>query len=140
MRAALLVGCSEYTDSRFGQLPASVQDVDALTRVLGDQTIGDFTVDRRFNEPSGEVSEQIEKFFADRRPDDLLLLYFSCHGVLDPRGRLYFVLVTQLMSPGQTGVEQSCRVRLSGCSRSATMSLIGLGPQRGDRHCGDPFR
>ncbi|MGH3800077.1 MAG: caspase, EACC1-associated type [Pseudonocardiaceae bacterium] len=90
-RAALLVGCSDYEDLKFPQLPTSVQDVDALTRVLGDQTIGDFTVDTRFNEPSGDVSEQIEKFFTDRKPDDLLLLYFSCHGVLDPRGRLYFV-------------------------------------------------
>ncbi len=90
-RAALLVGCSDYEDPKFPQLLTSVQDVDALTRVLGDRTIGDFTVNTRFNEPSGEVSEQIEGFFANRKPDDLLLLYFSCHGVLDPRGRLYFV-------------------------------------------------
>ena len=90
-RAALLVGCSDYEEPKFPQLPTSIQDVDALTRVLGDQTIGDFTVDTRFDEPSGEVSEQIEKFFANRKPDDLLLLYFSCHGVLDPRGRLHFV-------------------------------------------------
>jgi ABC-type branched-subunit amino acid transport system substrate-binding protein len=90
-RVALLIGCSDYADPKFQQLPPSAQDVDALTRVLGDQTIGDFTTDTRFNESSGEVSEQIEKFFADRKSDDLLLLYFSCHGVLDPRGRLYFV-------------------------------------------------
>ncbi|HKR51934.1 MAG TPA: ABC transporter substrate-binding protein [Pseudonocardiaceae bacterium] len=90
-RAALLIGCSDYEDPKFPQLPTSVEDVDALTRVLGDRTISDFTVDTRFNEPPGEVSERIEAFFVDRKPDDLLLLYFSCHGVLDSRGRLYFV-------------------------------------------------
>jgi ABC-type branched-subunit amino acid transport system substrate-binding protein len=92
-RAALLVGCSEYEDPKFQRLPPPVQDIDALTRVLGDQTIGDFIVETRFNEPSGEVRKQIEKFFVARKYDDLLLLYFSCHGVLDPRGRLYFVAV-----------------------------------------------
>ncbi|MGH8331512.1 MAG: ABC transporter substrate-binding protein, partial [Pseudomonas sp.] len=30
-------------------------------------------------------------FFADRKPDDLLLLYFSCHGVLDSGRQLHFV-------------------------------------------------
>lgn len=90
-RVALLVGCSDYEDPKFPRLPAPAQDVDALARVLTDRTIGDFTVDALLNEPSGAVSEQIENFFANRKPDDLLLLYFSCHGVLDPRGRLYFI-------------------------------------------------
>jgi hypothetical protein len=91
-RLALLIGCADYQDLKFRQLPTSAEDVAALTRVLRDQTIGDFTVDTRFNGSAGEVSEQIEAFFADRKPDDLLLLYFSCHGVLDSRGRLYFVV------------------------------------------------
>ncbi|MBV9142723.1 MAG: ABC transporter substrate-binding protein [Pseudonocardiales bacterium] len=92
-RVALLIGCSEYQDPKFHQLPAPVQDVDALRRVLADPAIGDFTVDTLVNKPSTEVSEQIDDFFADCKPDDLLLLYFSCHGVRDSRGRLYFVTV-----------------------------------------------
>jgi branched-chain amino acid transport system substrate-binding protein len=91
-RVALLVGCSDYQDPAFQRLQAPAQDIDALRRVLADPTIGDFTVDTLLDKPSWtvRVSEQIEHFFADRKPDDLLLLYFSCHGVLDPRGRLYF--------------------------------------------------
>jgi branched-chain amino acid transport system substrate-binding protein len=92
-RVALLVGCSDYEDPKFPRLPAPAQDVDALARVLTNRTIGDFTVDTLLNEESGAVSEQIEAFFANRKPDDLLLLYFSCHGVLDSRGRLYFITV-----------------------------------------------
>ncbi len=90
-RFARLVGCSDYEDPTFQRLSAPAQDVDALARVLADPAIGDFTVDSLLNEPSGVVRERIEEFFANRQPDDLLLLYFSCHGVLDPSGRLYFV-------------------------------------------------
>ncbi|MGH3791857.1 MAG: caspase family protein, partial [Pseudonocardiaceae bacterium] len=90
-RVTLLVGCSDYEDPSFPRLPAPVQDVDALRRVLADETIGDFSVDTLLNKPSGTVSAQIESFFANRKPDDFLVLYFSCHGVLDSRGRLYFV-------------------------------------------------
>ncbi|MGH3827469.1 MAG: caspase, EACC1-associated type [Pseudonocardiaceae bacterium] len=90
-RVALLVGCAEYTDPAFHHLPAPVRDIDAFQRVLANPAIGDFTVSTLLNKPSETVREQIADFFADRMPDDLLLLYFSCHGVLDPRGRLYFV-------------------------------------------------
>ncbi|MGB6164590.1 MAG: ABC transporter substrate-binding protein [Pseudonocardiaceae bacterium] len=90
-RVALLVGCSDYQDRKFHPLPAPAQDLDALRPVLTDPAIGDFTVSTLLNQPSAEVREQIEIFFANHKPDDHLLLYFSCHGVLDPRGRLYFV-------------------------------------------------
>ncbi|MGH3941787.1 MAG: caspase, EACC1-associated type [Pseudonocardiaceae bacterium] len=90
-RVALLVGCSEYKDQRFPDLPTSAQDIEALTAVLADPTIGEFVVEALPNKPSEEVREKIEGFFAERKPDDLLLLYFSCHGVLDDRGQLYFV-------------------------------------------------
>src|SRR5918998_2147545 len=90
-RVALLVGCAEYEDSRFPQLPMADQDVEALARVLNDPTIGDFTVNTLLGNQSGAVEVQIEKFFADRKPDDLLLLYFLCHGVLDSGRQLHFV-------------------------------------------------
>ncbi len=124
-RAALLVGCSDYEDPKFPQLSTSVQDVDALTRVLSDQEIGDFTVATRFNEPSGEVSEQIEKFFAARKPEDLLLLYFSCHGVLDPRGRLYFVAAnTKKEWPDSTGISARWVKEQMDHSRSQRIVLL----------------
>ncbi|MGH3770049.1 MAG: caspase, EACC1-associated type [Pseudonocardiaceae bacterium] len=89
-RVALLIGCSAYEDPNFQQLPAPTLDIEALEPVLADPEIGEFEVKRSLNEPSWEVSEQIEHFFADRRPDDLLLLYFSCHGVLNDRTQLHF--------------------------------------------------
>ncbi|MDQ3762632.1 MAG: hypothetical protein M3460_13490 [Actinomycetota bacterium] len=88
-RDALLVGCSGYENPRFQQLPAR-QNIDALASVLTAPEIGGFRAAKLLNQPSRRVGEHIEGFFANRRPDDLLLLYFSCHGILDPAGQLYF--------------------------------------------------
>jgi uncharacterized caspase-like protein len=125
MRVALLVGCSEYEDPKFQELPAPVQDVDALTRVLVNKEIGDFTVDTLLNKPSGEVSEQIEAFFADCKPDDLLLLYFSCHGVLDPRGRLHFATAnTKKERLDSTGISAQWVKKQMDQSRSQRIVLL----------------
>jgi branched-chain amino acid transport system substrate-binding protein len=104
-RVALLIGCSRHGDTEFQRLTAPVRDLDALTRVLGDPNIGYFTVDTLLNEPLGTVNVKIDEFFGNRRPDDLLLLYFSCHGVLDAKGRLYFVATdTKKNLLGSTGI------------------------------------
>jgi hypothetical protein len=44
------------------------------------------------NEPADTVRRAIEAFFADRKRDSLLLLYFSGHGIKDQDGQLYFAL------------------------------------------------
>jgi molecular chaperone DnaJ len=105
-RVALLVGCSHYDDRRFSRLEAPCQDVAAVRRVLANPEIGDFSVEQPLlNKPSTEVKGRIEKFFANRKPDDLLLLYFSCHGDLDAEGLLYFVAKdTDKELPDSTGI------------------------------------
>ena len=91
-RVALLIGCSQYTDAEFIQLPSPARDVDALQRVLANPEIGDFSVgEPLLDHPSHKVEEKIVEFFAGSDPKDLLLLYFSCHGALDSRGQLYLV-------------------------------------------------
>ncbi|MEU7837260.1 caspase family protein [Nonomuraea sp. NPDC049129] len=89
-RVALIVACDDYRDSGLRRLRAPAMDAEALTRVLGDPAIGDFEVRTLVNEPTPVVTEAIEDFFADRDPDDLLLLHFSGHGVKDDSGDLYF--------------------------------------------------
>ena len=124
-RDALLVGCSDYEDSEFQQLQAPAQDVDALERVLADPTIGNFTVQPLLNKLSGEVRERIERFFVNRKPDDLLLLYFSCHGDLDPRGRLYFVAAnTKKALPESTGITAEWVKKQMDQSRSQRIVLL----------------
>jgi tetratricopeptide (TPR) repeat protein len=97
-RAALLIASAEYRDERFGALRAPAHDAVALARVLADPTIGGFAVRTLIDKPTHLVAEEIEDFFADRDPDDLLLLHLSCHGVKDPNGRLYFATTSTRFS------------------------------------------
>jgi hypothetical protein len=89
-RAALVVAAHEFEDPRFQRLRSPARDVDALAEVLADPEIGGFTVQSVVNQPNGVVQRELERFFSTRTPDDLLLVYFSCHGVKDSTGRLYF--------------------------------------------------
>jgi hypothetical protein len=89
-RAALVVAAYEFEDPRFQRLRSPARDVDALADVLADPAIGGFTVQSVVNQSNGVVQRELERFFSSRKPDDLLLVYFSCHGVKDSTGRLYF--------------------------------------------------
>ena len=89
-RLALLVATSAYSDPDLRQLRSPGHDADQLAAVLRDPQIGGFDVQVLINPVSGEVQEGIEDFCTDRHPDDQLLIYLSCHGVLDSYGRLYY--------------------------------------------------
>jgi caspase domain-containing protein len=89
-RRALIVASSEYRDPTLNRLRAPGRDAEALREVLGDPGIGAFEVRTLLNVPSNELLRGIAEFCADSRPTDLLLLYFSCHGLLDDRGQLYY--------------------------------------------------
>ncbi|MEV4108016.1 caspase family protein [Nonomuraea sp. NPDC049695] len=89
-RTALVVANDEYRDPGLRGLRAPALDAEALARVLGDESIGGFDVRTMLNEPTAVINEAVEEFFADRHPDDLLLLHFSGHGVKDDSGELYF--------------------------------------------------
>ena len=89
-RCALIIASYQYQDPDLRQLVAPAQDAEALARVLQDPAVGDFQVQTLLNERSYKVNQAIEAFFADRKPDDLLLLYYSGHGIKDEDGRLYF--------------------------------------------------
>lgn len=90
-RLALLVATGLYDDPAFRQLKAPSADVEALQGVLADPAIGGYEVQLLSNTPSYQVSQTIEGFFAEARPDDLVLVYFSGHGFKDDAGRLYLI-------------------------------------------------
>jgi len=89
-RRALIIASYEYQDPDLRRLVAPAQDAEALARVLQDPAIGGFQVQTLLNERSYKVTQAIEAFFTDSKLDDLLLLYFSGHGIKDDWGRLYF--------------------------------------------------
>jgi uncharacterized caspase-like protein/MFS family permease len=99
-RRALIVGNSDYQETSLRGLVSPARDTEELARVLKDPTIGGFDVSIVLNERAATVSQAIEEFFifSDPRPDDLLLLYFSGHGITDEEGLLYLATTdTQLV-------------------------------------------
>lgn len=88
-RHALLIATSAYRDPKLQRLRAPAADVERLAYVLRDQAIGDFDVEVVHDTDEPALRRRLARFFADRRPDDLLLLHFSCHGVKDDGGELH---------------------------------------------------
>ncbi len=92
-KLALIIGNSEYEDSGLAQLVTPGADVNELADVLHDPAIGNFDeVTPLINQPVATVQRAISRFYANKNRDDVLLLYFSGHGVLDDRGQLYLAV------------------------------------------------
>lgn len=89
-KTALLIGTSEY-QTGLEALPGSLRDVEALQQVLKDPNIGNFhDVKTIFNPDLQTMQSEIEILFTEAEKGDLVLLYFSGHGVKDDAGKLYF--------------------------------------------------
>ncbi len=89
-RAALLIGVSEY-EADLPSLLSARQDVIAIRQVLENPKIGGFNKIRELLDPDRQsMEEAIELLFGECGKDDLVLLFFSGHGIKDDRGRLYF--------------------------------------------------
>jgi hypothetical protein len=124
-RSALIIASDDYSDPGLKRLRAPASDVRALAAVLRDPGIGDFEVRTLLNEPAHEVNLAVEEFFADRQPDDLLLLHFSGHGVKDEDGELYFAMAdTRLRRLGATAVAAEFVNRRMTRSRSRRVVLL----------------
>ena len=108
VRSALIVANARYDDPALTQLRSPGHDADALARVLGDPAIGGFDVELLTDADERTIRRRTAAFFADRDRDDVLLLHFSCHGVKDPRGRLYLAARdTDMAVLGATGIPAS---------------------------------
>src|SRR5688572_30519497 len=93
MKYALIIGNDKYTDQKLAKLKTPAADSQALARVLKDQNIGFFDeVLPLINKTEFHISRAISTFLANKKPEDLVLVYFSGHGVLDDRGRLFLAL------------------------------------------------
>ena len=89
-RYALIVANDEYDDPKLRQLRAPSKDAETLARVLGDPQIGDFNVDLATNEPQHLLRKKVNRFLEGRCRDDTVLLHFSCHGLKNDSGQLFF--------------------------------------------------
>ena len=120
-RLALVVATGTYTaDPGLRALRAPARDADDLAQVLADPGIGGFAVTTVIDQPAQQIRLAVEDFLDGRGTGDLLLVYLSCHGLLDARRRLYFAATdTRKDRLGSTGVEaawvldqlEHCRAR-----------------------------
>jgi hypothetical protein len=124
-RSALIVASYDYEDPGLRMLRAPARDAEALAGVLRDPQIGNFEVRTVLNEPAHLVNLAVEEFFAERGRDDLLVLHFSCHGLKDETGELYFATAdTKLRRLGSTAVSAEFVNRLMSRSRSRRVVLL----------------
>jgi Caspase domain len=119
-RFALLLAVSQYVDPTLNRLRAPAADAVALRDLLADPEVGGFAVTSVFDEKAQAMRLAVEEFLADRSPDDIVLVYLSCHGLVDLRRRLYFAARDTLKNRlASSGVEahwlldqlEDCRAR-----------------------------
>jgi len=117
-RAALIVATGRYSDTALPQLDAVALDADAMRRVLADPDIGGFDVTSVVHGNVQEVRLAVEDFLKQRQREDMIVVYLSCHGLLDEEDQLYFAAAdTRKDRLASTGVEarwlslqlQACR-------------------------------
>jgi class 3 adenylate cyclase len=126
-RLALLIGNDQYADQKLAELEAVRADLAGLQMVLEDEEIGHFDKVRVLvNERFGAIQEALAEFFMqDKSPDDLLLVYFSGHGILDRAGDLYLAVSdTKYQLPLGTSISASFVRELMHKSRSRRQVLI----------------
>ncbi|QUQ63353.1 caspase, EACC1-associated type [Kutzneria sp. CA-103260] len=119
-RLALVVATASYRDAGLRQLRAPARDAAELGELLGDPAVGGFEVTTVLDRSAQRIRLAVEEFLADRRPDDLVVVYLSCHGLIDARRRLYFAAQDTMKNRlASTGVEaewllsqlEDCRAR-----------------------------
>jgi uncharacterized caspase-like protein len=101
-KVALLIGISQYK-SGLKALPGAARDVDAMRRVLQHSDMGSFDeVTPLINPEPPEMQRAIEELFLGREKSDLVVLFFSGHGIRDENGRLHLATsITERTSHGQ---------------------------------------
>jgi len=99
VKVALLIGVSDY--QKLSTLSSAIKDVEAMQRVLEDPEIGGFDQVETLLNPDDptKIQQAIEKLFSGRNRNDLVLLFFSGHGIKDNSGKLYFATSTTNKHP-----------------------------------------
>lgn len=90
---AVLVGVSQYDDVEFPDIPAALNNVAALAQLLTAPDGGGLAESHcsvLTNPDSPRVGSTVGS--AAREADDVLLVYYTGHGIVDRRGQLYLAL------------------------------------------------
>jgi formylglycine-generating enzyme required for sulfatase activity len=127
-RHALLIGTDKFEDPELSTLLAPVADVEALSAVLRDPAICDFaSAPVLLNPGIVELQKALRTLFNDRAADDLVLLYYTGHGLRDPdSGTLYLALHETMRAEPSIGSLEADYVRKRMKSSLAGTQIIVL--------------
>jgi formylglycine-generating enzyme required for sulfatase activity/uncharacterized caspase-like protein len=123
---ALVIANTEYQDASFAKLTAPGKDAEEFAQVLSDAELAAFDdVDVLLNEGESRIRRSIARFFVNRQRDDLLLLYFSGHGVRNDQGQLFLAANdTEISILDATGIPADFVTHVMNNSRSQRQLLI----------------
>lgn len=123
---ALVIANTEYQDASFAKLTAPGKDAEEFAQVLRDAELAAFEdVQVLLNEGESKIRRSIARFFADRKRDDLLLLYFSGHGIRNGQGQLFLAANdTEISILEATGIPADFITYAMNNSRSQRQLLI----------------
>ncbi len=130
-KVALLIGVGNYEHpDAVKPLVSAPKDVAAMQRVLLNPQMGEFSEVIPLIDPDPmQMQEAIETLYRDRAKDDLVLLFFSGHGIKDDSGKLYFsTRITRKTPKGElvksTAVPARFVHEIMGNSRSRRQVMI----------------
>ena len=112
-KVALLIGVSEY-EPGLNSLPAAVKDISALGKVLKDPELGNFDSVEILPNPDRQTMESaIETLLENRTKEDLVVLFFSGHGIKDhDYNKLHFATrITRKNNQGRLIVSSAVAAR-----------------------------
>ncbi|MBD2075465.1 caspase family protein [Phormidium sp. FACHB-592] len=130
-KVALLIGVGNYEHpDALKPLVSAPKDVAAMQRILQNAQMGEFSEVIPLIDPDPmQMQEAIETLYRDRAKDDLVLLFFSGHGIKDDSGRLHFATRLTRKTPKgdliqSTAVSARFVQEIMGKSRSRRQVMI----------------
>lgn len=126
-KRALLIAVYEFEDKDISPLFAPKEDAEALKSVLEDPAIGGFEVRLLpFDADLDQVRKCIQEFFVDSGPDDLLLLYYSGHGIKRDNSLYLAIKDTQLKTLKYSAVsfEHDIKDIMDDCPRPQKVLIL----------------
>ena len=123
---ALIIANTEYQDASFAKLTAPGKYAEEFAQILRGAELAAFeNVQVLLNEGESKIRRSIARFFADRKRDDLLLLYFSGHGIRNGQGQLFLAANdTEINILEATGIPAEFVTYAMNNSRSQRQLLI----------------
>jgi hypothetical protein len=126
---AVLIASGRFSDHNLPRLSAPLDDVTSFRDVLMEPAIGGFpreNVEILYDSNLSRARTEVEKLFKNKNNDDLVLLYYTGHGLKDEDGELYFALDgTELDSLDATSLDAGyIRKQMNKCASRRMVVIL----------------